>query len=650
MRALLLPLLLAGAAQPLAFARTPGTDSAADAVLRSDPRLERKVDFAIRDRPLGEALAEIGRRAQTPVLAGAAVRDDRVTLFLRDRPVSEVMAVIAAHFGFRWVRTRGGYELQDAGAAQREQAQREADDSAEWEEIRAWTRRVAQLSERPPPELQVRAAEVETALKGAGLAHEERTRLEAEATAIRAALHRHAPAGIAVIGALTSAQVRQLRADRTLLLSAERGTLPRRVADLVRASDDPADRHPNDPKELAVWADAHVALLESERFTYEGAPRPGDRRSRLHVNLIAWREADGERRWTSGAWSPDLPPRKPPPVATAMDDPALLRTIELRLPDRPPRAASDNAYEWQRRSWPPWPTLGEVAEALHEATGLDVVADSFARSRVNPAWVSGKQPAAALLDRLATELHYTWRREYGVVRLRSRYAHWDRPMEVPERIVRPWVERAARPGAFPLDHDAELAAALTDLQTLGMSIHWGWYLDDTWIAPPAGGYWFYGKRRHLRFWAALDRPRRDAALAGVVVPVAGMSDAQRRAFIAALTEPPVSPWGPGAEFSVKHPTVTAAEIAAGGFSVSSAEWRSQVFLGTAPGRPDTRIAAMHPSYRPPNLSNLPPEYQWTAVGSPSRLDIHTFGYHLAASEKPARTSDVETQRPLSPRG
>jgi hypothetical protein len=322
--------------------------------------------------------------------------------------------------------------------------------------------------------------------------------------------------------------------------------------------------------------------------------------------------------------------------------------VELRLRrETGPGAGPDSVYEWERRSWPPWPTLGEVAEALRRETELEVIADSFARSRVDPAWVSGRRPAAQILDRLATELHYTWRAEGGVIRLRSRYSHWDRGMEAPERIIRPWAVRAARPDAVPLDDAADLAAALTDLQTLGMSIHWGWCLDKTWIAPPGGAYWFHGQRRHLRFWAALGRAQRDAALAGALVPVAQMTAPQRRAFAAALTEPAATPWGPGAEFVLKHPSLSAAELASGGFRVSTAEWRNQVFLGTAPGKPDTRIVARYPSYRPPNVGNLPEEFQWIAVGSPSRLDVYTFNYHLAGEEKPARSTEVETHRPLA---
>ncbi|MCQ8205858.1 hypothetical protein NP569_26590, partial [Vibrio parahaemolyticus] len=62
------------------------------------------------------------------------------------------------------------------------------------------------------------------------------------------------------------------------------------------------------------------------------------------------------------------------------------------------------------RFWPAWPTLGDVAQALHQATGLEVIADSFVRGRLDPQWVSGRQPLVRILDTLARELDYTWRK------------------------------------------------------------------------------------------------------------------------------------------------------------------------------------------------------------------------------------------------
>jgi hypothetical protein len=130
----------------------------------------------------------------------------------------------------------------------------------------------------------------------------------------------------------------------------------------------------------------------------------------------------------------------------------------VRKGDRTPPSAAG--------PWPDWPTLGEVIELLHQATGMEFLADSFVRERVKPQWVTERQPVVRLLDRLAQELDCTWRKEGSLLILRSRAAHWDRALEVPERLVRPWQQRIAERGALSLDALSELAAALNDDQAL----------------------------------------------------------------------------------------------------------------------------------------------------------------------------------------
>jgi len=308
----------------------------------------------------------------------------------------------------------------------------------------------------------------------------------------------------------------------------------------------------------------------------------------------------------------------------------------LRKGDRTPSNAAG--------PWPNWPTLGEVIEVLHQATGVEFLADSFVRERVKPQWVTERQPVARLLDRLAQELDCTWRKEGSLLILRSRAAHWDRALEIPERLVRPWQQRAAERGALSLDTLSELAAALNDNQALGMGLYWGWYLEGE-QSGFSGGYEFYLQRQHLRFWAALSPAQRQQALTGAMVPVAQMSGAQRGAFVTALTDPLIEPWEPGAALVLSHRTPTPAELLSGSFSVKSVEWRIQSFVGVKPTGESMEISALHPASRPPVLSNLPPGFQWSAVGAPTGLDRFTFAYYLSGEQQPARTAELAALRP-----
>jgi hypothetical protein len=408
-------------------------------------------------------------------------------------------------------------------------------------------------------------------------------------------------------------------------------------------------QRPAELPELQPWADVMVALLETGS---DGGLRPGERRTRLIMELVVGREVDGKRQWGVVSWSPLLPEKEwHAPTATPNDDPTLSREVVLRLPDLSSNGSAkgrtDSALTHARSSWPARPTLGDVAEALHQATGLEVLADSFVRSRVQPKWVTQRQTVAHLLDTLARELDYTWQKEDNLLFLRSRTAHWDRAMEVSEGVLRPWQKRASRPGAKPLDDYAELAAALDDLQALGMSMYWGWYLQEPWVTPPEGSaFSFYRMRRHLRFWASLNPSQRKEALSGAILSTARMTDAQRRAFVTALTDPDVPPWEPAAAFLVSRPTLTPADALSGGFSLKMAiEWNHQLFEGEKPGEDRMQIVAMYPTYRPPNIANLPQGYRWTLVGPPCAREDNTFAYYLGGEQKPVRTAALGILRP-----
>src|SRR5207249_3980014 len=107
----------------------------------------------------------LGKEIQVPLSAGPETADDKVTLFLNARPAEEVLALLARHLHFRWVRRSRGYELrQDSAERQHEAALRDADLEAEWAELRAWTERLSGLVRTPPEQLQQRSQEISRVL------------------------------------------------------------------------------------------------------------------------------------------------------------------------------------------------------------------------------------------------------------------------------------------------------------------------------------------------------------------------------------------------------------------------------------------------------------------------------------------------------
>jgi hypothetical protein len=360
------------------------------------------------------------------------------------------------------------------------------------------------------------------------------------------------------------------------------------------------------------------------------------------------------------------------PVVTAApsNDSALQREVELPLPK--PRAgtptgpagvapgASIRFFGSDASLLSEMPTLGAVGEAIHRATGLEVVADSFVRDRLNTSGLTGRHPLAQILDTIGRELEYDWAKEGNVVRFRSRSYPQDRLAEVPERILRPWSQRVARAGVPSLDDMAELAAALNDSQCRGLQQYWGWYLTKPEIPAPSGIEGFAGNRYHLRFWATLSPGQRREALAGTVLPFDRMNGLQRQAFQSALLAPRENVMG---QLGMQR-TPTAAEMAAGGFSLRLGQMEQQVRRGTGPDGRQMATVTIGPIGAPGPGGGagggfggiggggrvaIPEGITLEPAGAPTTLDSYTFSYHLAGEAAPARLATINLPRPAPPK-
>jgi hypothetical protein len=547
-----------------------------------DARLETRITLARQDPPLRELLPTLGRQLRVPLRASGSIADDKVTLFLDDRPAAEALALVARHFGGVWRRWGDGYELGQSVAGRRQEVTlRTRDDQQQLAVLHGEMERAAQIPETPPERLEQRAQGIR-ALESEGMEPEQRARLHAE----RLALHPGRAPAVVVYRALTPGQLREIVAGRELWLSSADGTLsPALAAQVRRAELDAtklwgalfrflgAERWP--PPQTAVVVRLYDTLREQV-----GPPARGEPHRRLQ--FIVPLGPEGNRTWSGlVGWSAEAPLPQPPPMdeaerhATERDDPVLQRIVALTL-RRPPAPGSERTRPEESASsaWPAgWATLGEVAEALHQATGLEVVADSFTRARLDPRRLADRRPVVEILDRLAEELAYSWRRDGSVLCLRSRRWYRDRTEEVPERLLRPWRQRVGRAGAATLDDLAALASSLTDAQIRGLHQYWGWYFAQPPIPPPgadAGG--FYAACPHLRFWSSLSLLQRRAALAGAPLPVARMSLGQRQAFAAAL----LAPAGSSSDPNELHPLPAPAEIATGTFRLTTAPSVSSV--------------------------------------------------------------------------
>ena len=98
----------------VALPKLAGANAAADsAALRayqdekaiSDPRLQKRVTLAKKAVSFGDLLEAIAKETGINISATRSVADDKLTVFCKDKPLRDLMRLVTQHFGFTWERT-----------------------------------------------------------------------------------------------------------------------------------------------------------------------------------------------------------------------------------------------------------------------------------------------------------------------------------------------------------------------------------------------------------------------------------------------------------------------------------------------------------------------------------------------------------------
>jgi hypothetical protein len=174
-------------------------------------------------------------------------------------------------------------------------------------------------------------------------------------------------------------------------------------------------------------------------------------------------------------------------------------------------------------------TTADVLEALHQVTGLPIVADFYTRL-YSPESVSVQdQPLFAVLNQLADTMRLRWSKEGSWLQFRSATFYDDRLKEVPNRLLNHWVSVRQQHRALPLDHlveVAQLSDAQLDSQEMAEGARLCWGLLE----------WDLGRakhrRPHLRFLASFTRAQRQEAMSPNGLTFGRLSLPQQQQFIA----------------------------------------------------------------------------------------------------------------------
>lgn len=121
--------------------------------LEQEERLARPIVISVKEQPLVDVVARVGKETGVALAASEEVADERVTLFARQRPARELLTHIAQHLDYSWVRQmRRGVKtlvlIQDLAARRREEALR-GGVQREIDKLRGMVEEQTSLSETP---------------------------------------------------------------------------------------------------------------------------------------------------------------------------------------------------------------------------------------------------------------------------------------------------------------------------------------------------------------------------------------------------------------------------------------------------------------------------------------------------------------------
>jgi hypothetical protein len=224
-------------------------------------------------------------------------------------------------------------------------------------------------------------------------------------------------------------------------------------------------------------------------------------------------------------------------------DPALadLLTIRPRAPKRPGESDADAASPSAERKV----TTADVLEAIHKATGKDVIGDYYTRLYSPGAVSVTRVRRFDALNRIADAMRARWSTDGGGrtgdaawLRFRSASFFNDRLKEVPNRLLERWAAARREHGALPLDQYVEItqlgdAPLDSDAVAEGVRVLYGLAEWDEARAPLLRGHW--------RLLGSLSGGLRGAAQGENGVGFAQLPLAQQQQFVALTFGPDANP-------------------------------------------------------------------------------------------------------------
>jgi RNA polymerase sigma-70 factor, ECF subfamily len=510
-----------------------------------DGRLVQKVSLGLKGMALSDVCAHLKAETGVSVVAGNSVADEKVTLFCQKLPLREVMRQLSRPFGYAWVRSGSPgayrYELvQDLRSQLLEEELRNRDRN---EALLALERDL----QRYRPYLGLTPDEALAQSKGA----------TGPRKALLETLAEPGWAAIQLYFRLSTQELAAMRAGQQVTYSGaprpgERPLPPEIGRGILQAFRDrrlaPQDgRYNYTPDATVPGAVAPAALPDASGRVDLRILQPEIGRFALHATVTFFTLVHGSpdyNGWThctcgSGMSETTVEPRNSQRNAALASDPAMRRLITIA-----PAAPSDGSQPAAsvtasaNGSASPGPVAeatgrkvatADVLEAIHRATGLPVIGESYTRLYEPSKLSVQNMPLFEALNQLADATRFRWRREDAWLQFRTTNYYDERVKEVPNRLLSRWAEARRRQGMLTIEEVVEIAQ-LSDAQ-----------LDATSMAEGAREQWGLVEwdrtrdsllRPHLRFLAGFTPDQRQEAMRATGLLFSKMSLAQQQRYLA----------------------------------------------------------------------------------------------------------------------
>jgi hypothetical protein len=505
-----------------------------------DPRLAHEVTCAFKATALSDLCDQLRTETGIQLSAGPSVADDKVTLLCARLPLREVMRQLSRPFGYIWLRSKKDseyrYELvQDLRSQLLE------------EELRNRDRNEALIA---------LDHEMSRFQKYLGLSPDEALARSKTAPPEEKALLEHLATDgwglVQIWFRLSPQQLTALRAGAELKFSQEpeenqqplpsdlaRGILESERDRRIFVSDgkyrlgdaeaNPDGKLPRAIPEARAMLMLRMPQSELGQFTLTGGSG---------VFIAAESRTPGTFSITGSAGSlaigrsPSvLNPDNAAAHARMARDPVLRARVTVTpvpgarfsVPDRDLAGARPAASAEKKV------TTAEVLEAIHQATGLPIVADFYTHLYPASVVTVRNQPVLEVLNQLADTMHMRWNKEGAWLQFRSTGFFNDRLKEVPNRLLERWSTARRQRGILALDELIEIAG-LSDAQLDAVDMAEGareiWGLTE-WELLSRRPY----LRPHLRFLAGFTPAQRQEAMSPAGLPFKKLTLAQQQQFL-----------------------------------------------------------------------------------------------------------------------